>query len=314
MDRNSRRAQVCGWLALAISTVIAGLWAFWGTVECFHEGWWAPTLGGRMLQALAYHTLLLVSLAMLALAIRWPKVGAAIYFLLGLAFTWFIFRDRWADLDFAAFLSWLPVTVMVVGVGFLWWFGRPRPLRLAYWLAIGLPLLASLGFAVEPVWRIAHRVDDGDRTARLVQGNGVSLVWAPAGPGWVRDAKHSATWLEAQRICDHLSADGSEVLEEPQNIWRLPTVDEAVRSLTRGGQNAGGVWDEATQRATYDVQPDKESPLWDSYSETIYWWTATEIDNEHAWRIVYNGSTWALPKDLGMGSQGFRAVREPPLD
>jgi hypothetical protein len=310
VERSGRRMQVCGWIALAISTVIAGLWAFWGTLECFHEGWWAATLGGRLLQALAYHTILLVSLAMLALAIRWPRFGAVVYFLLGLAFSWLIFRGRWADLDLAALLSWLPVTVMVVGVGFLWWFGRPRPLRLAYWLALGLPLLVSLICAVEPVWRIAHRVDDGIRTARLVEGNGVSLVWAPAGPGWVRDAEHACSWAEARDRCARLNDNGTRLLDEPQNIWRLPTVDEAVRSLTRGGENAGGVWDAAAQRATYNMQPDKESPLWDSYAETIYWWTATEVDDEHAWRIVYNGSTWALPKDLGMGSQGFRAVRD----
>lgn len=310
MDRSRRRALICGWLALAISTVIAGLWAFWGTIECFHEGWWAATLGGRLLQALAYHTILLVSLAMLALAIRWPKVGAVVYFLLGLAFSWLIFSARWPDISLEAFLSWLPVTGLVVGVGFLWWFGRLSPLKLAYLLGIGLPLLVSLGSSVEPIWRIAHRSDDGVRTARLVAGNGVSLVWAPAGPGWVRDAEHSCSWAKARDRCAHLSENGTKLMDEPQYIWRLPTIDEAVRSLTRGGQNAGGGWDAEAQRASYSVRPDKESPLWDSYSETIYWWTASEVDDERAWRIVYNGSTWALPKDLGMGSQGFRAVRD----
>jgi len=307
----TRNEAIAGWIALAISILVAGLWAFWGTLECFHEGWWAPTLGGRLLQALAYHTPLAITLLLLTLAIRWPRFGAVLYFGSGAIFSVFIFRERWGQLDLAAVLSWLPVTVLVIAVGVLWWFGRPRPLKLAFLLGLGLPLLVSLACAVEPVWRIAHRVDDGIRTARLVEGNEVSLVWAPAGPGWVRDTRHSADWHEAVEICAHLSADGTAICDEPQHIWRLPTVDEAVRSLTRGGKNAGGVWDKETGRATYRVQPDKESPLWDSYAETIYWWTATEADADHAWRIVYNGSCWQLPKELGMGSQGFRAVRDP---
>ena len=112
-------------------------------------------------------------------------------------------------------------------------------------------------------------------------------------------------------ICAHLSADGTELMNDSQYIWRLPTIDEAVRSMTRGGKNAGGVWDEATQRASYRTKPDKESPLWDSYAETVYWWTATEIDEKRAWRIVYDGGTWPKPKSSGIGSQGFRAVKEP---
>jgi hypothetical protein len=308
-----KRDLYLGWIAVGLSTLVACLWAFWGTIECFHEGWWLPTLSGRLLQSLAYLSLMGASMALTLISIWRPKIGATLMFLAGAWFSWFILAPRWGRLDLAAFLSWIPVTLMVVGGGLLWWWGKPKPLKLAYTIAIVLPLLVAIGCAIEPVWRVAHRLpDDGVRTERLVEGNGVTLIWAPEGPGWVRDAKHSVTWAEAMDIASRLSADGTYLEDQPVNIWRLPTVDEAVRSFTRHGENAGGVWDAANARATYRVRPDKEPPLWRVYAETIYWWTATEAGSDKAYRIVYNGEVYSSSKSYHLGSIGFRAVKSVP--
>lgn len=306
-----RREQVCGWSAIGLSTLVACLWAFWGIIENFHEGFWSPQLSQRLWMTLAYLCPMLIAMALALLALRLPRLGAAAMFLFGAWFSWFIFAPRWGHLDLGIVLSWLPVTLLVVGLGFLWWWGRPRPLRLACIIAAGLPLLTALVCGIEPAWRVCHRVDDGVTQERLVQGNGVALVWAPEGPGWVRDSQHSANWDQAREICSRLSPDGLRLEAAPVGIWRLPTVDEAVRSLTRGGRNAGGVWDAAAQRATYSITPDKESPLWRVYAETIYWWTGTEAGPGKAYRLVYNGQVFATLKRYRLGSVGFRAVREP---
>jgi len=307
--RSERRALIIGWIALLISTTISGFWAFWGTLEAFHEGWWAATLGGRLQQTLMYHTPLLMVLALCLLSIARPRIGGAAYFLFGAFFTVFIFWERWGKIDLAAVLSWLPVTLFVVGVGVLWWFGRPRPLKWAYIVAVAVPLLVSLVCAAEPVWRISGRSLTVSLDAAVVRGNGVELVWAPAGPGWVRDAKHSARWAEAADIASRLNADGTELLDEPVNIWRLPTIDELARSATRHGKNAGGHWDAEAQKTIYDVKPDKEPPLWDPLGETIYWWTASE-EGDDAWVYIYHGGASLRSKTLGLGSQGFRAVKD----
>jgi len=43
------RRRVVGWTAVGISTLFSTLWAFWGAIEAFHEGWyersWGATLG-----------------------------------------------------------------------------------------------------------------------------------------------------------------------------------------------------------------------------------------------------------------------------
>jgi hypothetical protein len=153
-------------------------------------------------------------------------------------------------------------------------------------------------------------VDDGNLGARLVEGNGVTLVWAPDGPGWSRTG---TDWYQAQQTCQHLDDEGLALAPEPQDIWRLPTVDEAVRSMARHGQNSGGQWDATTEQATYTVRPDKESPLWNTHSQVIYWWTATGVDDNHAYMIVYDGRVWARDKDLRQDYLGYRCVR-PPSD
>ena len=56
----------------------------------------------------------------------------------------------------------------------------------------------------------------------------------------------------------------------------------------------------------------KESPLWDTASPIIYWWTSTEEDEHTVYSIVYTGSVWEIDKDWRIGSRGFRAVKEPP--
>jgi hypothetical protein len=127
----------------------------------------------------------------------------------------------------------------------------------------------------------------------------------------VQDAQHACNWHEAMETAARLSADGLTLMDTPQHIWRLPTVDEAARSMARHGENCGGYWDAAAQRTVFAVTPDKEPPLWDPFKETIYWWTASEADEQRAWMIEYDGQAWPRRKSQAMGSMGFRAVRAP---
>ena len=305
----SRSALVLGWVALGISVVVSALWAFWGTLEAFHEGWWAPTLGGRLLQTFFYLLAMLITITLSLLSIRWPKLGAMIYFLFGTAFTIFIFKERWGNLTWEIVLSWLPVTVMVAGVGLLWWFGRPQPKRWAYLVALAVPLLTCVICAVEPIWRVSHR----DMTPQLgeltLPGNGVELTWAPAGPGWVRGVKYACDWDTATDICARLSEDGTQLMETPQGYWRLPTAAEMAASFTRNGKNSGGTWDSMKMQPNYEVWPDKEPPLWDPISETTYWWSSTVDGPDRAYFATFEGRFYSGSKHRRLGSMGFRAVR-----
>jgi hypothetical protein len=300
--RELDKRQIAGWIAVGLSIIITCLWAFWGIVENFHEGWyyesWLSNVGLMFAQ---YLSPMLIFVAATLVSIFWPRAGAGLHGILALGLAWFF----GALTNTVVLLLLLPL----VGLGALYWYGRPQPRKLAAALAIGLPLLTLIVAGVEPVLRLSQRLDDGNLRARLVQGSGVDLIWAPAGLGWPREG---TDWYEAQRVCEHLSEDGLTVARVPQYIWRLPTVDEAVRSMARHGHNSGGVWDAASAQATYEAKPDKESPLWDVHSQVIYWWTATEMEGDRAYIIVYNGEVWPRSKQYGPAYLGFRCVKPPP--
>jgi hypothetical protein len=295
------KRQIVGWIAVGLSTTITCLWAFWGIIETFHEGWyyesWLANVGLMFAQ---YLSPMLIIIGVTLISILWPRVGGGLHVACALLAAWF----------FGAFTNTVVFLLItpLIGIGALYWFGRPRPRKIAISLAVGLPILTLIISGIAPVLRVSQRIDDGNLQARLVHGNGVELVWAPDGPGWPRTG---ADWYEAQQACQCLDEDGLSLASAPQYIWRLPTVDEAVRSMARHGQNSSGVWNAETAKATYETPPDKESPLWNTHSQVIYWWTATEVDEEHAYIIVYDGKVWPRDKQLSPAYLGFRCVKPP---
>jgi hypothetical protein len=298
MKRPDKR-QIVGWIAVGLSLVITCFWAFWGIVENLHEGWYYPSLASNLGLMLAqYLSPMLLFMGATLVSISWPRVGASLHGILALGAAWFLQGVT------------NPVTLLLclplIGLGALYWYGHPHPRKVALALALALPTLSLVLSGLGPAVRVSRRLDDGNIQARVVQGNGVTLVWAPEGPGWPRSG---ANWYQARDACRHLDRDGLALVDAPQDIWRLPAVDEAVRSMARHGQNSGGVWDAQAAQASYEMMPDKESPLWNVHSQVIYWWTATGIDEEHAYIIVYDGKIWSRIKDYSAAYLGYRCVK-----
>jgi hypothetical protein len=297
------KRQIVGWIAVALSTLITSFWAFWGIIENFHEGWyyesWTSNVGLMFAQ---YLSPMLIFFGVTLISIFWHRLGGGLHVILAFLAVWFFKAFNNA----ATFLIILPL----IGMGALYWFGHPRPHKILISLAIGFPMLTLVIAGISPAVRVFQRIDDGNLQARWVHGNGVNLLWAPDGPGWPRKGTN---WNEAQETCQYLNEDGLTLASTPQYIWRLPTVDEVVHSMSRHGQNSGGEWDAETGVATYAITPDKESPLWNVHSQVIYWWTATEVDGEKAFIIVYDGKVWTRSKQFGPAYVGFRCVNNHEL-
>lgn len=296
-----RLTVILGWTAVGLSTLAACYWAIWGAIENFHEGWFYSSLWTNLGLMLSQYLLpMILFVAASLVAIRWPQIGGGIHLATALAAAWFL---RGASPKVVYPFVVAPFVIM----GGLYWFGRARPRRWAVAIVICLPLISLLIFGAEPAHRVAGRLDDGDRSARPLSENGVNLIWAPAGPGWPVDG---VTWEQAAWRCRYLKDDGMSLAETPQNIWRLPSVEEAVRSMERHGANSGGSWNPARGKASYLVTPDKESPLWDVHSQVIYWWTATEVNEREAYIIAYDGQVWRRHKQAHWGYLAFRAVKD----
>ena len=339
------RQRLPGLIAASLMIMVTLFWTFWGVAEMYHEGWW-----GAWINRLPYLVPILVCLLPTLAGITWPFLGGAL--ILGLSvFVFFFFGPQ-------LFVFYVPAGL--VGALFLWdgVLKRRYPeafIRPATWwrrhllslMAVGGTLLVALGVSAFNLPIVLSRQDDGDRSARLIEGNGVVLVWAPEGPGWnFRQAwggypswqsvalydnpptgfedKPGHIWggpdfayatagdMQNGSICSYLSEDGLTLMDEPQDIWRMPTADELVRSLVHHGENAGCSWDgEVGLQVDCEQQPDKESPLWSTDHAAIYYWAEDEYDTDEAVFVSYNGWVNATRKTSGNPRHSYRCVREP---
>lgn len=295
----SATQQILGWIAVALSTLLACFWAFWGINENFHEGWYDPSLLRNLaLMLVQYLSPVLIVILISAASLRWPRFAFLFMGAVGAAIAWFLHRNHAAIIFFL-----LPLLALAV----LYTFGRPHPRRWAWRLLLGLPLLTLVARGVWPAWRAIRRFDDGNYGIRTIAGNGVTLVWAPEGPGW---PSSGVSWYHANQACAFLDPAGLSLADQPQYIWRLPTTEDAVRSLVFRGSNAGGVWDPSSGRAHHRIAPEKDSPLWKVHSPIIYWWTAT-TSGPQADYITYNGYIQTVSKRMRPGDLAFRCVRDP---
>lgn len=299
----SKKKRIIGWAGVFITIVLSGIWAYWGAFENFHEGWYSVSIAINLLMFVFQYLIFAIVFVILALfAIKWKRAGLVLHIAAGAVCVWFFSGASFSVLG-------LCVIIPFVILALLYYFGEPTPKKWAYRLIVFVPLIIVIVISIPQGIKVSARINDGDFGLRIVEGNGVTLVWAPRGPGW---PDKGVSWDEAQRQCRYLSEDGMIIMYEEQNIWRLPTADEAVRSMMFHGENSAGVWNAEAETADYDISPDKESPLWDVHSKVIYYWTAdtSKSDTEQAYIIVYDGGVYDKDKSSAQDYLSFRAVKE----
>ena len=147
------KSQIAGWIAVGLSAVITCIWAFWGIIETFHQGWYHESL----LSFVQYPSPMLIFMGVTLISIYWPRLGGVLHMILALLAVWFF----QAFSNAATFLIITPL----FGLGLLYWFGRPQPRRIAVAMVIGLPMLTLTIFSIEPVLRVSQRIDDGNLQA-----------------------------------------------------------------------------------------------------------------------------------------------------
>lgn len=350
-DEPTSRSSVPGVLATALLAGFVGFWTFWSFAELYYEGWDMP-----FPQPLVYLIPFAVALALGAATLAWPRVMGVVIVALSLAFYgWAIAVNlqRWG-FSWGMLLGWVGMASLTVLGGVLFVIdGRsrarrgpdPRAAAAPWWrrrirwlVVVGAPLLLAAGMSAVELTRILRRLDDGDRGARRIDGEGVQLVWAPAGPGWnwrqswggypswdslalygvppiglkraVEGRLATADDMARTGLCGYLDAAGTALTAEPQHFWRMPTADEFVRSLTRRGEPAGCAWNGAVGRVACRVPPDKETPLWAPDQPPIYMWTSESSESD-AWYVNYQGFVAHQPKGFGNPRHGYRCVRDP---
>jgi hypothetical protein len=284
--------KVICWITISFSILTACFWAYWGIIENFHEGWYHISFKQKiMLMFIQYLAPVIITVTLSLIAIVNNRAGSIIFLIVGIALAYYVNNPI--------------ATVPFLILGALLWFSDFSPKKWKYRLILILPFITLVVFGIEPVIRVGGRINDGDFGARRIEQNNISLIWAPKGIGWPDDG---VDWHKADSICTYMKEDGLSMANVPQNIWRLPTVEEAVKSMQRHGANSKGSLN-LNGQPEYEIRPDKETPLWNPHSKVIYWWTKTEVDNKNAYIIVYNGKIWGRKKSFRANYLGFRAVK-----
>ncbi len=294
----ARRAM--GWTAVVLSLAIAGLWAFWGTIENFHEGWYSPNVWQNLKLSLVQYLIWpLIFAGLASVGVLRPRLGAALFVAVGLALEMFLFHFR-----NAASLMLILGPCLVLALLFFW--GRIAPAKPAVILLLAGPGVLMLGIGAPLLWKVTHRRTEFSDAPLAWPAQHPSLIWAPPGPGWPQ--KGGMTAGEAEWTCDHLDETGRQVLPSPVHLWHLPAVQEAIAALAVHGSLAGCRYAGPNRFEPCDVTPDKEGPLWNVYSPVIYWWTSSYDPQGGDLRVSYNG--YVLPTGGRADYTAFRAVRD----
>ena len=143
-----------------------------------------------------YMIVMILFIAMSLITLKWQKAGGIIHIVLGIFLCWF-FGGLKASVLF--------IMIPFIALGIAYYTSILPNKRTASILLLGIPLLIVLSFGIYHYIRVSSRVNDNNFETRIIKGNGIELLWAPAGPGW---PDNGTSWEKAKNICSHLKADG----------------------------------------------------------------------------------------------------------
>jgi hypothetical protein len=342
-------------LASTLLALFGGFWTYWSFGELYYEGWGLP-----FPQPLVYLIPCAAALSLAAATLRWPRaMGGGIVLLSVVFYAWVLSLNltRWG-FSWRLVLGWTGTVGVAVLAGVLFMIAGARAARrggaaeevikpwwvrhLSALIVFGIPMVIAASVTASELPKVLGRVDDGGRGVRIIEGNGVHLAWASAGPGWnwrqpwggypswdslafygvmpiglksSREigARHaSGEDMRRTGLCGYLDVGGTTLLAEPTHLWRMPTHDELVRSLTRRGASAGCVWNGERGPSSCRTRPQKETPLWAPDEPPVYMWTGSERTHEQAWFVNYLGFVSSQPKGFGNPRHGYRCVKPVP--
>ncbi len=287
---------ILSYSTLAISFIITEFWAYWGINEAFHEGWYHTSfLQNLALTFIQYLSIPLIFLTITIIALNYKKIGFALFIALGI-FTMFFF-----DSNAGRFLIFIPILLFSFG----FYFGEFKHKKIITFSFVVIFLLIILSFGTPQLIKVENRFNDYNFGVRTIEGNNINLVWAPQGVGF---PLNGTDWQTARKNCERLNEEGIKLEENKINIWRLPTRDEIVRSMTRKNDNVKGFID-LQGNTQYEIKPDKETPLWNPNSQIIYYWTSEEKDEKQSYLVAYNGYILDRNKNSAANYQGYRCVK-----
>lgn len=84
------KKSIIGWIGVIITLIFASLWAYWGAIENFHEGWYSTSFWENLFMLVFQYLLPTTIFTLLAVAaIKWKKIGLILHIALASFCIWF---------------------------------------------------------------------------------------------------------------------------------------------------------------------------------------------------------------------------------
>ena len=191
-------AKLLDLAAFSLMMVFTVLWAVWGTAEAFHEGWHHPYW-----HIIFYFIPFILIFGFSVLAIYFPLAGGIFIFLFGIAYTILIsVRASRAHFRLEASLLILNAAIVLAGMLFIlqyiiikktgiseyrWLFLKKylffkKKVKIIAIACISIIIIVSMG--VPGFIRNINRVPLENLNEISLEGNQLSVILAPGGPGW----------------------------------------------------------------------------------------------------------------------------------
>ena len=89
------KKSIIGWIGVFITLTLSSIWAYWGAIENFHEGWYSTSIWENLFMLFFQYllfTIIFVSLAVIIL--KWKKIGLILHFIVAAVSVWFFFWSK----------------------------------------------------------------------------------------------------------------------------------------------------------------------------------------------------------------------------
>jgi len=132
---------IIGWISISISIMLICMWAFWGIIENFHEGWYFDNFFKNIgLMFIQYLSPLIITTVLTLISIKNNKIGALLFITSGIVLSFYVSNS----------IISIPFIILAI----LYWFSNLSPKKWKYILTIIIPFVVLIIFGIEPIYRL----------------------------------------------------------------------------------------------------------------------------------------------------------------
>ena len=144
----ARKKAIIGWTGVSVTVLLSSLWAYWGAIENFHEGWYSTSIWENLFMLLFQYLLFTIVFMVLAVvALRWRRIGLTLHIATAGFSYWFFSGASFSVVG-------LMIVIPIIALGLLYYFGEPQPKKWAYRIIIIIPLLIILAISLPNVIKV----------------------------------------------------------------------------------------------------------------------------------------------------------------